>query len=41
MPDFDGYPRAFLESNKLKFEFSNAKITANNEIIANVKIFKK
>jgi methionyl-tRNA formyltransferase len=41
MLDCDGYPKAFIESNKLKFEFSNTKITSNNELKANVRIFKK
>lgn len=37
MLDADGYPKAFLENNGLKFEFTNAKF-ADNKIIANVKI---
>ena len=41
MLDCEGYPRAFIESNKLKFEFSNAKFTSKNKLKANVSIFKK
>ena len=41
MLDCDGYPKAFLESNKLKFEFSNVKFTSKNELKANVSISKK
>ena len=40
MLDGEGYPRAFLETNNLKFEFYNAK-EFPNEIIANVRIVKK
>jgi methionyl-tRNA formyltransferase len=41
MLDCEGYPKAFIESHKFKFEFSNAKLTMNNQIQANVRIFKK
>lgn len=37
MLDADGYPKAFLEHNGLKFEFTNANF-ADNKIIANVEI---
>ena len=40
MLDSDGYPKAFIEKSKLKFEFTDAKINENS-IIANVRIFKK
>jgi methionyl-tRNA formyltransferase len=42
MLDCDGYPRAFVETQSMKFEFSNAKFDKNNNLInANVRIFKK
>ena len=37
MLDADGYPKAFLENEKIKFEFTNAKFE-NNKLIANVEI---
>lgn len=37
MLDCDGYPRAYLETEKNKYEFFNAKIE-NGKIIANVEI---
>jgi methionyl-tRNA formyltransferase len=40
MLDCEGYPNAFLETNYLKIEFSNASLN-NNEISANVRITKK
>jgi methionyl-tRNA formyltransferase len=40
MLDSEGYPKAFIEKSKLKFEFTDAKINENS-IIANVRIFKK
>ena len=40
MLDCEGYPNAFMENDILKFEFKNAQLI-NNEIIANVRIFKK
>lgn len=42
MLDCEGYPNAFIETSKLKFEFTNTKFDVNNNIInANVRIFKK
>lgn len=41
MLDCEGYPKAFLNTEKLKFEFENAHFTKNKELIANVRIFKK
>jgi len=42
MLDCEGYPNAFIENSKIKFEFSNAKYDKNNNLIdANVRIFKK
>ena len=38
MQDADGYPKAYLESEFLKFEFNKAKFKNENEIIATVKI---
>ena len=40
MLDADGYPKAFLEYDNLRFEFSNAKIK-NGKIIATVEIEAK
>lgn len=41
MLDCDGYPKAFLETNDFKLEFSSASVQADKSIIANVRIFKK
>lgn len=41
MLDCDGYPRAYLETEQIKFEFENAHFTKNKELIANVRILKK
>lgn len=41
MLDAPGYPKAFLETEYLKFEFTNADISNPDEIIANVRIIKK
>ncbi len=41
MLDADGYPHAFLETEKLKFEFTDANFKNKNEIIATVKIKMK
>ena len=41
MLDCEGYPRAFIENEYIKFEFSKANLKSKNEIIANVRIFKK
>ena len=40
MLDCEGYPNAFLETINFKFEFFNASLN-NDEILANVRIFKK
>ena len=41
MLDAEGYPKAFIEDNYFKFEFSRASLKANGEIIADVRIIKK
>ena len=41
MLDCEGYPRALIENEYIKFEFSKANLKSKNEIIANVRIFKK
>lgn len=41
MLDCDGYPNAFIETNSIKIEFSNADLKSNNYLTANVRIFKK
>ena len=41
MLDAEGYPNAFLETKEFKFEFSNASLKSNNQILANVRITKK
>ena len=42
MLDCDGYPHAFIETNNIKFEFTNANFDTNNQLIsANVRIIKK
>lgn len=42
MLDGDGYPRAFIEVGNFRFEFDKANIdTNNNQVLANVKIFRK
>lgn len=41
MLDAPGYPKAFLETEYFKFEFTNADISNPDEIIANVRIIKK
>tara|TARA_B100001093_G_scaffold493489_1_gene535705 strand:- start:881 stop:1564 length:684 start_codon:yes stop_codon:yes gene_type:complete len=41
MLDCDGYPKAFIENDDIKFEFSKAELKSKNELIANVRIFKK
>ena len=41
MLDADGYPKAYIENNTFKFEFSGAKLTDNEEILATVKKKKK
>lgn len=41
MLDADGYPKAFLETNKMKFEFTDVNFETETEITANVRITKK
>ena len=41
MLDGEGYPPAFAETEYLQFEFTNAVISENGELKANVRIFKK
>jgi len=41
MLDAEGYPKAFIESEDFKIEFSEASIEANQTIVANVRISKK
>ena len=41
MVDCDGYPKAFIENEFIKFEFTKAKMKSKDEILANVRIFKK
>ncbi len=42
MLDCDGYPKAFIETDIMKFEFDNASFDETGKIItANVRIFKK
>lgn len=40
MLDCEGYPNAYVETEFLKFDFTDAKLS-NNEITANVRIYKK
>ena len=41
MVDCKGYPKAFIENEFIKFEFTKAKMKSKDEILANVRIFKK
>jgi len=41
MLDADGYPRAFIEIENFRIEFSEASTQSNKELIANVRIIKK
>lgn len=41
MMDAEGYPRAYLETQKFKFEFSRASLKADESILADVRIIKK
>jgi methionyl-tRNA formyltransferase len=41
MLDAEGYPKAFIENENFKFEFSRASLKANGEINADIKIIKK
>ena len=42
MLDSEGYPKAFFETDHLRFEFENAQKSSNkNNLISHVRIFKK
>lgn len=41
MLDCEGYPKAFLETEYLRMEFSRASLKANKSILSDVRIFKK
>lgn len=41
MLDCEGYPHAFIEIQNFRFEFTNASLISDKEIIANVRIIKK
>ena len=41
MLDAEGYPKAFLETDAFRFEFSRASLKADKSIIADVRITKK
>ena len=41
MLDCDGYPNAFIETEHLRFEFSNAILENDKMVTANVRIIKK
>lgn len=41
MLDAEGYPKAFLEIGNFRFEFSRASLKTGENIIADVRIFKK
>jgi methionyl-tRNA formyltransferase len=41
MLDCEGYPNAFLETNKFRLEFSKAKLQSGKTIIADVRIIEK
>lgn len=41
MLDADGYPAAYLETEKLKYEFTHVRRNADNTLNANVRITKK
>ena len=41
MLDADGYPKAFLETAKFRFEFESASFDSENKLKANVTIVKK
>ncbi len=41
MLDTEGYPKAYIENEYFKFEFSRASLKANKSIIADVRIIKK
>lgn len=41
MLDADGYPKAYLEVDKIRYEFSHAALKADGSIIADVRILNK
>jgi len=41
MLDAEGYPKAYLDFNDIRIEFSRAQLKANKSVIADVRIFKK
>lgn len=41
MLDADGYPKAFLETDHFRLEFSRSSINSDKSILADVRIFKK
>ncbi|WP_321307500.1 formyltransferase family protein [Marinifilum fragile] len=41
MLDAEGYPNAFIETDKFRFEFSRASLKSNESIVADVRIIKK
>lgn len=41
MLDAEGYPKAFLDFNDIRIEFSRAQLKADKSVIADVRIFKK
>lgn len=41
MLDGEGYPPAFVETDNLRFEFTNAELNENSEVKAHVRILKK
>lgn len=41
MLDAEGYPKAFFETDKFKFEFTRASLKSNKQIIADVRIIEK
>jgi len=41
MLDCDGYPKAFIDTDEFRFEFSRASLKSDNSIVADVRIIKK
>lgn len=41
MLDAEGYPKAYLDWNDIRIEFSRAQLKADKSVIADVRIFKK
>lgn len=41
MLDAEGYPKAYLDFNDIRIEFSRAQLKADNSIEASVRVFKK